>query len=253
MAQLTVTYDEVNKGWTSFHSYTPEWMDRLGNNFYTFKNGNLYLHESNNQRTRFYGFTYGCTITLSSNKEPSTVKVFKTLGLESNNTDWYAYLTTELESGRIGDQTNLKFENKEGIKYAYIRRNQSSILDFNELSIIGIGNLQAIPATNQYQFTSNIPSQISANNSDGVGGDLLYFNNGTSLQVGFISTIADNIINTAQSNTVPSVGDFCFIAKNPGSESFGLRGYHSTIKLINGSSSFVELYAVNAEVNKSYM
>ena len=67
---------------------------------------------SNNQRTRFYGFTYGCTITLSSNKEPSTVKVFKTLGLESNNTDWYAYLTTELESGRIGDQTNLKLNPK---------------------------------------------------------------------------------------------------------------------------------------------
>ena len=42
--QVTITYDEINKGWTSFHSYEPEWMERLGNRFYTFKNGNVYIH-----------------------------------------------------------------------------------------------------------------------------------------------------------------------------------------------------------------
>ena len=45
--QVTITYDEINKCWTSFHSYEPELMERLGNRFYTFKNGNVYIHEDN--------------------------------------------------------------------------------------------------------------------------------------------------------------------------------------------------------------
>lgn len=249
----TITYDEINKGWTSFHSYEPEWMDRLGNNFYTFKNGNIYLHDSNDVRTNFYGNSYGCNVTVSANQDPSTVKIFKTVGLESNNSGWYATLNSDIEAGVIGGASNQKFEDKEGIKYAYIRRNSSNILDFNELSIIGIGNLQAIPASNQYQFTNTIPAQISANNTDGVGGDVLFYNDGSSLQIGEISVITDNIITTSGTSNTPSVNDFCFIAKNAGSESFGLRGYYSSIKLTNNFTGFVELYAVNSEVIKSYM
>jgi len=251
--QVTITYDEINKGWTSFHSYEPEWMERLGNRFYTFKNGNVYIHEDNETRTNFYGTNYGCSVTVSVNKEPSTVKVFKTIGLESNNTNWYATLNSELESGKIGSSSNLKFEDKEGVKYGYIRRHSSSVLDFNELSIIGLGNLQSIPSTNNYRFTSDIPNQITANNVDGVGGDALYFNNGTSLIIGGIDSIDGNTITTTISTNTPSVNDFCFVAKNPSSESFGLRGYHSTIKLVNQFTGFVELYSVNSEVMKSYM
>ena len=249
----TITYDEINKGWTSFHSYEPEWMDRLGNNFYSFKNGNIYIHDSNDTRTNFYGSNYGCNVTISANTEPSTIKVFKTLGLASNNSNWYATLNSEIETGVIGSSTNIKFIDKEGVQYAYIRRNSSSLLDFNELSIIGIGNLQSTPGSNQYQFTGDIPNQISANNSDAVGGDKLFLNNGSSLEIGVISDITANVITTVSTVNSPSVGNFCFVAKDAGSESFGLRGYHSTIKLFNNSTSFIELYAVNSEVMKSYM
>ena len=50
-----------------------------------------------------------------------------------------------------------------------------------------------------------------------------------------------------------SVGDFGFIAKNSQSESYGVRGYYSKIKLISNDTSFVELFAANSEVFKSYM
>ena len=173
--------------------------------------------------------------------------------MESNNSNWYATLNSEIETGVIGSSTNIKFIDKEGVQYAYIRRNSSSLLDFNELSIIGIGNLQSTPGSNQYQFTGDIPNQISANNSDAVGGDKLFLNNGSSLEIGVISDITANVITTVSTVNSPSVGNFCFVAKDAGSESFGLRGYHSTIKLFNNSTSFIELYAVNSEVMKSYM
>jgi hypothetical protein len=246
----TITYDELNKGWTSFHSYEPEWMDRLGNNFYSFKNGNIYLHDSNSTRTNFYGTNYGCNVTVSVNKEPSTVKVFKTIGLESNSSIWSAVLNSEQESGVIYTG---KFVDKEGIKYGYIRRGSADFLNFNELSIIGLGNLQATLGSNQFEFTSNIPNQITANNVNNGTGDKLYFNNGSTLELGVISNINANVITVYSIANAPAVGNFCFVTKNSDSESFGLRGYHSTIKLTNQSTSFVELYSVNSEVMKSYM
>ena len=81
----------------------------------------------------------------------------------------------------------------------------------------------------------------------------MYFNDGATKLVGVIDTVSDKTISTVSSTNVPTSNDFCFVVKNPQSESFGLRGYHAKIKLTNNSTSFVELYAVNSEVIKSYM
>jgi hypothetical protein len=224
-------------------------MERLGTNFYTFKNGELYIHDENELRTNFYGTTYGCSVTYSSNESPSDIKLFKTIGLESNTNSWLAELDSELESGII----NQKFEDKEGIRYSYIRRNSGNELDFNKLSILGLGELQSIPSSNSYEFTNNIPNQVSSNNGDGLGGDKLYFNDGTTKEIGVIDSFNQKIINVSSSLNTPSVNDFCFIVKNSEAESYGLRGYHAKIKLSNNSTSFVELYGANSEVFKSYM
>jgi hypothetical protein len=249
----TITFDEINNAWTSFHSYEPEWMERIGNNFYSFKNGNLYLHDDNDTRTNFYGTSYGCNIEYSANDGPSDVKLFKTLSLESNNSNWYVTLDTEIESGAIGASGDYKFQDKEGLKYAYIRRLSSDNLNFNELSILGLGTLQSIPSSNNYTFSSNIPNQVLKRDDQDRGGDKLYFNDGSTQLVGVIDDISEKTITTAASANIPSVNDFCFVVKDPESESFGLRGYHAKIKLTNDSTSFVELYAVNSEVIKSFV
>jgi len=247
----TLSFSEYSKGWVSFHSYEPEWMDRLGNTFFTFKNGNLYKHDDNSLRGNFYGDNYNQHVTYVSNEAPSDVKVFKNLKLESNYTLWYATLNSDLESGSI-DAT--KWKNEEGLKYAYIRRNGSDILNFNELSILGIGELESIVAQNQYNFNFKIPNQVGANNADNVGGDVLYFlDNNTVKEIGRIDTVDGTQIDTIASVFTPSVGDFCFVAKDAVAESFGLRGYYAKIKLESGSNGFVELFAANSEVFKSYM
>lgn len=245
----TITWDEVYSAWTSFHSYVPEWSERLGTNFYTFKNGELYIHDENEERTNFYGTTHGCSITYSSNQNPSDIKLFKTIALESNTSEWNATLESELESGNI----NNKFEDKEGIRYGYIRRNSNDELDFNKLSVLGLGFLVAIPDTNEFEFSKNIPNQVSANGLDGIGGDVLYFNNGSTQRVGVINTFVEKTISVPTVENVPAINDFCFVVKNSEAESYGLRGYHAKIKLSNSSSGFVELFGANSEVFKSYM
>ena len=249
----TLTWDEVYNAWTSFHAYTPEWMERLGNKMYSFKNGEMYEHDANEERGSFYGTSYGCSVTFSSNQEPSTVKMFKNLSLETNSSSWYADIDSELESGLIGNNSSYKFEDKEGIKYAYIRRNETDKLDFNKLSILGIGNLQSTPGSNQYTFSGYIPNQVSKSGTDNQGGDELYFNDGSSKLIGVIQEITDKTITTVASANVPATNDFCFVVKNASAESYGVRGYHAKITLTNMSTSFVELFSATTEVFKSNM
>jgi len=248
----TVSFSDNTKGWVSFHSYQPEWMERLGSDFYSFKNGNIYKHDTNTVRNEFYGVTYSTSVTFSANKAPSDVKVFKTLKLETNSDGWYADLDSEMEEGEVGTSSNLKFVDKESLRYGYIRRKANDDLNFNELSITGIGELTSSNG-NDYTFTSTIPNQISANNADNVGGDELYFDDGTTQRVGTISAINGKVITVVSTVNAPGSGDFCFVVKDAQAESYGLRGYYSKIKLTNDSTNFVELFASNAEVFKSYM
>lgn len=250
LSTRTITWDDVYGAWTSFHSYIPEWTERLGTDFYTFKNGELYIHEKNHIRTYFYGQLYGCYIQYSVNENPSEIKLFKTVSLETNNLAWKAELESEQEIGVI----DRKFQDKEGIKHGYIRRYDTSTLDYNKLSVLGIGELQSIPESDKYEFSSKIPNQVSINNSFGVGGDKLYFKEGVQgKEIGVIDSFDGSVITLLDTVNIPSVGDFCFVAKNPESESYGLRGYHSKIKLTNNSPGFVELFASNSEVFKSFM
>ncbi len=257
--QKTVTLDEVYNAWTSFHAYIPEWMDRLGTKFYTFKNGELYEHDSNLERANFYGQDYGCRVEFSANENPSDIKLFKSMSLESNSDQWYATLSSEIESGVIGGSANLKFEDKEGIKYAYIRRASGDSNNYAKLSVLGIGNIltyQNADGNIYMQFGFDLPNQIT--NSINGDGDQLWGYNSASDSTYLITedfAVQSYVMVWVNTSTVttPSIGDFVFVVKSAEAESYGLRGYHSKITLINNSTGFVELYAANTEAFKSYM
>lgn len=250
----TISYDEGNGGWTSFHSYTPEWMTRLGTKFYTFKGGNLYEHDTGS-RTRFYDENDGCSITLSVNQSPSEVKLFKNVTLETNSAVWSASLATDLETGTIAED---QFEEFESFYSTYIRQGGSR-LNFNELSIVGIGNLVEIIDTTSYRFANDASVQILIS-----GTDNLYFNSGGTKLVGTVTSITGDAdttltrdvvnINTAPNGVTtfdPSVGNFMFVAKDISSESRGIRGYYCSITLSNDSTAPVELFSVGSEAVKS--
>ena len=80
MAEYTLTYDEKVKGWTSFYSYIPDMMVNMNNEFYSFKDGQLYVHnKSEGNRNTFYGQTYNTELEFVANDAPSEVKIFKTI------------------------------------------------------------------------------------------------------------------------------------------------------------------------------
>ena len=84
----TLAFDEDVQGWTSFFDYKPNQGDSLRNDFYTFKNGEIWKHYSTvTNWSNFYGQNNDSTIELIFNPDVSVVKTFKTVNYEGS-TGW---------------------------------------------------------------------------------------------------------------------------------------------------------------------
>ena len=250
MAQYTLTYDEKVRGWTSFHSYIPEYMTALNNDFFTFKNGQLYQHnKTTGDRNNYYGTSYNSEVEISQNAAPSEIKIFKTIEIEGNNPGWDITIVTDLDRGHVNKSSFLKDESNqntynEGIYSTHIRRDVADEVNTELLSVQGIGNLDLLNGTT-YGFNA-VPSSISI-------GDVLYQAVGGAYnRVGVITNKDGSSITLGTASIIPSVGDFMFAAKSPIAESYGLKGYYASVKLVSSATSAVELYAVNSEVSKSF-
>ena len=82
----TLTFKENVQGWTTFYSFRPNLMFSLKNNFYTAKDGSLYLQYSPLvSANNFYGVSYKSSITFIFNPNPSINKNFKTINYEGSS------------------------------------------------------------------------------------------------------------------------------------------------------------------------
>jgi hypothetical protein len=250
----TLSYYNFANGWTSRWSYVPEWMIHMNSNFYTFKNGNLYLHNLNNTRNNFYGQQEVSTLSTIFNIEPTTIKKFKNIWLDSNHT-WEATMHTNLDEGFVDYGW---YDKKEGRWYASIRRPQG---DNNPqlLSTQGIGNaLNYVGST--ISFSSNIPISLTAVNTPvSFNGDKVYkiiFPTpgapGVLVELGNVLSFTSNSITLTNILNTPAPGDPIVIDKNAVAESFGPRGYYLQVDFENDKSYEVTMFAVGASVFKSF-
>ena len=250
----TLSYSEGVKGWPSFYSYNPDFMIGMNNYFYTFAGANLYRHNTNEARNNFYGVQYPAKITTVFNTEPLRNKVFKTLALESDSA-WTSTMNTDI--GQNAAIQNAWFELKEGNYYAAIKNVASSPATLNTFrfrSINGIGNTTGFNVTNPRIFNFSVPidSIISI-------GDFLYYINVFDNQpklAGIITAIATSSITV--DSTIPGATNptsntpLMLAAKNTLAESHGLLGHYMVTTIENGSSANTELFALAADVFKSY-
>lgn len=275
MDPITVSYSENVSGWTSFWSYIPEWMVCLNSNFYTFNQGNLYIqNDASTNRTLYYGVAYGCSVQTIFNDDPSSVKLFKTIDLDSNNS-WDVDLITDLQDGSISRDW---FEIKEGEWYSFIRYNPENLPTLTNISQIdaaanyvrGMGIISnVIPNpfgpvfsyivslsnitpnfTTTYPYGSSIYT-LDLSTSGPLSGTLVYLG-----ELQFTSNQGE--VYLIQSTvTVPgaSVGQYLVCISDPLAQSYGVRGYYLdiTLTLPVTETEETELFAVGTSVFKSYM
>ena len=247
MANYTLTYSPALEGWTSFHSYFPEWMEHMNSFMYTFKNGEMWKHNTNASRNNWYGTNYPSTITVILNDAPAETKMFKTLSYDSDHR-WSASVITDLSAGSMASSY---FEEKEGGYFTDVRRNTGTV-DLKAMSSQGVGVASAVTlialVTYRIDFTFDIGSIMSI-------GDLVYVVPvSTPLISGQITALTSTSITIVMvvGGTIPAIGNFIMVVKDAVAESYGARGYYMETTLTNTDTEAVELFAISSQIFKSY-
>ena len=136
----------------------PENGISCNNSYYTFKDGEMWLHNENLTRNNFYSNQYNSTIKLVFNGEPDTVKDFKTVSYEGDT------ITTDKETGSIST-----FVEKEGKYFNFIKgakiNNDVDLLKTQGLNVQGIGKPSTINLnSNVRSFTHTVTAVDIASN-----------------------------------------------------------------------------------------
>jgi hypothetical protein len=97
-----------------------------GNKMLSSKDGSgVWLHDQLSARNKFYGNPAAkSSITVSANQDPSAIKMYKSLSLETNTKNWAAEVCTNVEyEGKEKQKGSISsFEKKEGFQYAEMPR-----------------------------------------------------------------------------------------------------------------------------------
>ena len=167
----TLTYSEDVRGWVSFKSFIPEQGISMNNDYFTFKNGYIYLHHQEDvDRNTFYDDFTPSSVDVLLNSESGSVKNYQTInyegsdskitqeilppGINSNEYEGYKRLiskegwfvediTTNKQKGHI-----VEFVEKEGKWFNYIKGNFVSTnedIKTSEFSYQGIGRATSVP------------------------------------------------------------------------------------------------------------
>ena len=109
----TIGYELDVEGWPSRYSFIPDMGLTLNNRFYTWKNGQLWRHNSDTTpRNNFYGEQFDSHVQIIFNDNPSTVKEFLTIGYEG--TAGWTVTQIDTESQDTALTSNWPFIPKEG-------------------------------------------------------------------------------------------------------------------------------------------
>jgi hypothetical protein len=266
MTNYTLAFSDMVEGWVSFYSYHPDWMIGMNNYFYTFKGGDIYRHNVNEERNTFYrpwweklgnaNLSFTTTRLQSAfNTAPLENKLFKTIALQGDSI-WDVTMQTDLQvSGFIQADW---FEKKEATFFAFVRNNSVGELPLR--SVNGIGQSSSVVGGNIVNFSPSVSigSIISI-------GDLLYFSlppytapvlcgRVTAITVNLPSGINQLTIDTTIPGTTPiPIQDAFFLyIKNSVAESHGVLGHYCTFNIENTSKNKIELFAVQSDVMKSF-
>lgn len=266
MADYTLSYSNNAQGWPSFYSFEPDYMRGMNSFFYTWKDGDMYRHNTNATRNEYYGDQYPSTMQSVINDTPQNIKLFKTMSLEGNRAWECTSLSTNLS---VGSMLETYFEEKEGEWFTFIRSNIGT-KDFKLRSTNGIGLCTQVLGSGvslQLFFTLPLGDILSVGDYaystaiDGFGvatGTSLYVGQVVAVdkEEGFIQvnmTVAEPSDSPpGPTGTLPNVADFIFFYKNAVSESHGARGYYLSFTLKNEDTVPMELFAVGADVMQSY-
>jgi hypothetical protein len=249
----SVAFKEGVNGWTSRFSFVPEAAISLNNDYYTMKNGELWVH-NNATRSNFYGTQANSTVTPIFNDAPSSIKNFKTLSYEGD-TGWVADVLTDQQDGEVE-----AWKKKENLYFNYIKGKATTLsnIDSGEFAVQGLGNptsteedAATIDGASVQTYNLVFPRALNVSLQKG---DKVYFADASASDAvkiigtcGIVNGNTVTVIWEAPFNE-PVAQDFIFFVKDTEKNTSGIIGYHASVEMKTTSSDKKELFAVNSEV-----
>ena len=266
MSNVTVTFSETSKGWPSFYTYYPDYIQGMNQFLYTFKGGNLYQHNSDNvSRNNYYGVQGESKITSVFNESPLDNKKFKTLVLEGDDS-WSAQLSTDLQTNGFINASY--FEQKESDWFAFVRNNSTNPAGENQYAMRSLTGIGDSTTANNDATTATISFNLNLGSIISVGDQLFFADNTppvTTLTPQFCGQITSVTYNPALNIStvildnqaqgavpIPSQNFYFLYIKDAVAESQGVLGHYCLFELTNDSTVATELFAVKSEAFKRY-
>ena len=175
----TIAFSHKGGFWKTRYSYTPTCYAVVDNVMISTNKTSLntsvnptaffWEHEVNATHNKFYETQYKSSLTLVSNQDPSAVKLFKALSLESNSKDWAGTAATNISpAGAPQNELQLGsikgFVTKEGNQYSELPKSLNnsnsnvdyvcqldSIIDLSALSTV-LGDIDSTGAVGVYDL-----------------------------------------------------------------------------------------------------
>jgi hypothetical protein len=120
----SISFHEPSNRWTSFYNFASEASVTCGVNFITFKRGVGYLHNQTGvPYCNFYGVQYPSSVQIAFNENPSNIKVFKNLEVESNDI-WTADISNQ--RGQASNLIDADYEKIENVYWASLWKDTNS-------------------------------------------------------------------------------------------------------------------------------
>lgn len=254
---FTLAYQDSLKSWVSQYSFIPDCYGRVGDNLISAKHINatssiLWAHADELirqgvnidtvQRANYYGTQEDSIIEVIANKEPSMVKVFEAIGLETTSDNFAVDFST---SDQTSSLTKEDFSEKERGKYAEIPRDTTVSAD-NANQII-LGKVLSDSTGDEITFASSINFQPIPK------GASVYLNGSdTGKTVSKIS--GRNKLKLSAAHTV-TANDVVKIVLDAATNGDPLRDYFCKVKLTNqndvDTNGKWELYGINLNTQRS--
>jgi hypothetical protein len=120
---VTIAFAKEKNRWVEHYDWHPECVGSANIGVVSYKNGELYVHDTNETYNNFYGVQYDSEITFISNEDPSSKKVYQDIYTESTHA-W----SVEASNNK-GQATSLEttdFEEIEGVFYAALLKDSNT-------------------------------------------------------------------------------------------------------------------------------
>ena len=101
------SFNESKKGYCSFYDFNPEWIICAKDMTFSWKNGQIYIHNNSSEYGKFYGEQTYPSVTLVFNKKEPMRKIYNTLSYQSPY-KWESPENGDIKTSEINDQTQLQ-------------------------------------------------------------------------------------------------------------------------------------------------